>query len=421
MTTLITPSAVIHADGSTERREARPTQLGWASRKVLKSLESLQGGIVDIRLPDGTCHRIGMNATDELQTEVVVHDLQFFRDLAIGGTLGAAEAYMAGRWSCNDLTTLMRLLCRNLDNLVDLDRGVARLAMALARGTHWLARNTIGRSKQNIAAHYDLGNEFFSLFLDPTLTYSSALFTRPDMSLEEASIAKLDRVSRKLELQESDHLVEIGSGWGSFAMHAAREYGCRVTTTTISQRQFELARSRIAAAGLDDRISIVMSDYRTLNGKFDKLASIEMIEAVGHEFLPDYFAACDRLLKPGGRMVIQAITMPEQRYERYRRSVDFIQKHVFPGAHLPSVGAMQHAVSQRTRLELIDALQFPESYARTLHQWRAAYLGRLDEVRQLGFDDRFILMWEYYLCYCEGAFLERAVGVGQYVWEKSHY
>ncbi len=421
MTSSLTQPAVDQPAVSPTRRERRSSQLDWVSSKVFSSLRSLKHGTIDIRLPGNECHRVGTPADDDLQVEVTVHDLRFFRELAMGGTLGAAEAYIAGRWSCDDLTTLMRILCRNLDNLVGMDRGVARLAMAAARGSHWLARNTIGRSQQNIAAHYDLGNEFFSLFLDPTLTYSSALFARPDMSLEEASIAKLDRVCRKLELEASDHLVEIGTGWGSFAMHAAREYGCRVTTTTISRRQFELAQSRVDAAGLGDRINIVMEDYRTLAGQFDKLASIEMIEAVGHEFLPAYFAACDRLLKPGGRMAIQAITMPEQRYDRYRRSVDFIQKYVFPGAHLPSVGAMQHAVSQGTKLEMIDALQFPDSYARTLHEWRAVFVDRLDEVRQLGFDGRFIRMWEYYLCYCEGAFLERAVGVGQYVWEKTRH
>ncbi len=420
MTTLTQP-AVDQPVVSATRRAIRPSRLDWVSGKVFGSLQSLKHGTIAIRLPDGECHRVGTHSDDVLHAEVTVNDLRFFRELALGGTLGAADAYIAGRWSCDDLTTLMRILCRNLDNLVGMDRGVAKLAMALARGSHWLARNTMGRSKKNIAAHYDLGNEFFSLFLDPTLTYSSALFTRPDMSLEEASIAKLDRVCRKLELKASDHLVEIGTGWGSFAMHAAGEYGCRVTTTTISRRQFELAQSRVAAAGLDDRINIVMSDYRMLSGQFDKLASIEMIEAVGHEFLPTYFSACDRLLKPGGRMAIQAITMPEQRYERYCRSVDFIQKYVFPGAHLPSVGAMQHAVSGGTKLELIDALQFHDSYARTLHEWRATFLDRLDEVRQLGFDERFIRMWQYYLCYCEGAFIERAVGVGQYVWEKTRH
>ena len=239
--------------------------------------------------------------------------------------------------------------------------------------------------------------------------------------VESASIAKLDRICQSLDLQPTDHLVEIGTGWGGMALHAAKNYGCRVTTTTISKEQHALATQRIREAGLEDRVTLLMTDYRDLVGQYDKLVSVEMIEAVGDEFLPTYFAACDRLLKPGGKMLIQAITMPDQRYATYLKSVDFIQKYIFPGGCLPSVGVMQAAVAQGTGLRLTGLFEFAESYAITLRNWRERFLQRIDEVRALGFDDRFIRMWEYYLCYCEGAFRERAVGVAQLVWEKVKY
>lgn len=395
---------------------ARP---GWLARRVLSALEPLQQGELKLTLPDGTVTRVGTPAEDGLSAAAVIHDPRFFREVACGGSLGAAEAYLQGLWSCDDLTTLLRLFCRNLDRLDRMDRGPARLLTWVAALTHKLARNTRLGSRRNIAAHYDLSNEFFQLFLDPTLFYSSALFTDRNQSLEQASVAKADRICRLLNLQADDHILEIGTGWGGFTLHAVHQYGCRVTTTTISKRQFELARQRFRAAGIEERVTLLADDYRDLRGCFDHVVSIEMIEAVGHEFLPAYFQACDRLLKPGGRLAIQAIVMPEQRYDAYLRGVDFIQRYVFPGGHVPSIAAMQAAVGRGTGLRLIDASQFPDSYARTLGLWRAAFFDRLDDVRRLGFDDRFIRLWEFYLCYCEAAFRERAVGVGQFVWEQT--
>lgn len=393
---------------------------GLARRGVLKLLTRLQFGTLDITLPDGTRTVFGEQAEDGLHVAATIHDDRFFREVASGGSLGAAEAYLQGLWSTEDLTGLMRLMCRNLSRLESLETGLARVSGWVARAGHWLSRNTFAGSRRNISAHYDLSNEFFQLFLDPTLMYSSGLFEQSDMTMQQASVAKLDRICRKLDLRATDHVIEIGTGWGGWALHAARNYGCRITTTTISRKQYELAQQRIDAAGLSERVTILFEDYRNLEGEYDKLVSIEMIEAVGNAFLPAYFRKCDELLRPGGKMLVQGITMPDYRYAAYCRSVDFIQKYIFPGGHLPSVGAMQEA-TQQTKLLLVDALQFPDSYARTLQCWRREFMGRLDEVRALGFDDRFIRMWDYYLCYCEAAFLERSVSVGQFVWEKPRY
>ena len=420
--TAISPGRLSH--GQRHVADSTGVSTNWLARRVMDALGDLRDGVIDLTLPNGTQHRLGATATDGLTARVEVHDRSFFREVAFGGSLGASEAYLQSLWDCDDLTTLLRIFCRNLDRMNGIERGLARWGRWLAAAAHRLAHNSRQGSRRNIAAHYDLSNDFFQLFLDPTMLYSSALFTDETTTLQQASLDKVDRICRKLDLQPGDRVVEIGTGWGAFALHAAREYGCRVTSTTISQQQFEYARERFRAAGLEDRITLLCEDYRDLRhlyGQFDKLASIEMIEAVGHRYLPTYFQACNHLLKPGGRMAIQAILMPEQRYEAYRRSADFIQKYVFPGGHLPSIAAMQQAVAQGTRLQLTDSLQFPDSYARTLREWRIRFFDRLDDVRRLGFDERFIRLWEFYLCYCEAAFLERAVGVGQFVWEKSRY
>jgi cyclopropane-fatty-acyl-phospholipid synthase len=241
------------------------------------------------------------------------------------------------------------------------------------------------------------------------------------MTLEQASVQKLERICRKLELRPQEHVLEIGTGWGGCALHMARNYGCRVTTTTISEQQYLLAKERVAAAGLSDRITVLLADYRSLTGQYDKIVSIEMLEAVGEKFLPTYFRACHRLLNPGGRLLVQVITMPDHRYDVYRSSVDFIQKYIFPGGHLPSIGAMQQAIGGTANLQLIDAFQFPESYAQTLWHWRQKFWERIAQVRELGFDERFIRMWDYYFAYCEAAFRERAVSVGQFLWERPRY
>lgn len=362
--------------------------------------------------------RFGNLETTELMGHVRVLSPKFFRRMVTGGALGAAESYLQGEWISDDLTDLFRVLLQNEQVLQHFRPSLLRLSGFVDRIRHFRNRNSKDGSRRNIHEHYDLGNSFFKLFLDPTMMYSSALFPSEQSSLEEASIEKVDRVCRTLQLQPHHHVVEIGTGWGTFAIHAARHYGCRVTTTTISEEQFRMATERIAVEGLSDRITVLKKDYRDLEGKFDRLVSIEMIEAVGKEYLAGYFATCDRLLKDDGSMLIQAITMPEQRYARYKNSVDFIQRYIFPGGFLPSVSEMQSCVAKNTSLRMLELFDFGHHYARTLRLWNERFHERLDDVKTQGFSDRFIRMWRYYLCYCEAAFLERAIGVVQVMWAK---
>jgi cyclopropane-fatty-acyl-phospholipid synthase len=344
------------------------------------------------------------------QVELSVHHPSFYADLAFGGSIGAGEAYMAGAWSCSDLTGLIRLMVLNQDVLDRMEGGLAALAAPLRKGLHWLNRNSRSGSRRNIGAHYDLGNDFFRLMLDDTMMYSCGIFEAPRSTLREASIAKLDAICRKLDLKPDDHVLEIGTGWGGFAIHAARHYGCRVTTTTISRNQYELARERIAAAGLDDRITLLLEDYRDLTGRYDKLVSIEMIEAVGHQYFDTYFAQCGRLLKPDGQMLLQAITIADQRYESAKRSVDFIQRYIFPGCTIPSVTAMLDSITRSSDLKLIHLEDIGPHYATTLARWRDNFFAHIEQVRAMGYPESFIRMWEFYLCYCEGGFAERALG-----------
>ncbi len=308
---------------------------------------------------------------------------------------------------------MLRFFCRNLAQTNRAEGLLSKLGGWAARWGHRLARNTRLGSRRNIRAHYDLGNDLFETFLDDTMMYSSGLFPEPNASLREASIEKLDRLCRGLRLVPSDHVIEIGTGWGGFALHAASQYGCRVTTTTISQRQYDYARQRVREAGLEHRVTVLQQDYRELRGRFDKLVSIEMIEAVGHEYLDAYFRKCGELLKPDGLLAIQAITMPPQRYRRYLRSVDFIQKYIFPGGCLPTINGMADALSRTTDMRLVEVADFAEHYAETLKLWKARFFDRLDDVRELGYDESFVRLWDYYLSYCEAGFRERLVGLVQ--------
>jgi cyclopropane-fatty-acyl-phospholipid synthase len=346
-----------------------------------------------------------------------VHDARFHPSIAFGGAVGAGEAYAAGWWSSDDLTGVIRLMLRNREALDGLETGAASLAGGIRRILHALDASSRRGARRNIRAHYDLGNDFFSLFLDDTLTYSCALFERPDATLAEASVAKCDRIARLLELQPSDHLIEIGTGWGGFAMHAAARYGCRVTTTTISPAQLSLARRRVQDAGLGDRVTVLGQDYRDLRGTYDKLASIEMIEAIGHEQYVPFYRQCARLLGPKGRAVIQAITIAEDRYEAARREVDFIKRYIFPGSCIPSRAALA-AAAAHTDLALVRADEMGPHYAETLRRWRANLLANRERIKALGYDDRFLRLWEFYLCYCEGGFLERAIGTAQLVYAR---
>lgn len=347
-----------------------------------------------------------------------IHDPGFYRALATHGSVGAGQAYMDGLWQCSDLVALIQLLVRNRDLLDGMETGSARLGGLAMKALHALRRNTREGSRRNIAAHYDLGNEFFGLFLSPDLMYSSACWEGAEDTLEAASTRKLDLICRKLGLGPDDHVLEIGTGWGGFALHAARHYGCRVTTTTISREQHDLAAQRIAEAGLGGRITLLQSDYRDLSGQYDKLVSIEMIEAVGADFQDSYFGQIGRLLKPDGLALVQAITIEDHRYDQALKSVDFIKRHVFPGCFIPSVNAMLASKTRSSDLALIALEDFGLSYARTLQAWRERFLAQLPAVRAQGFDERFIRLWEFYLAYCEGGFRERSIGVSHLVLAK---
>ncbi len=342
---------------------------------------------------------------------LTIRDMAFYRLVATQGSVGAGEAYGDGMWTCDDLVALVRLLVRNRDTLDGMESGLARVAGWLLRRWHAGNRTTPEGSRRNIAAHYDLGNDFFSLFLSPDLMYSSALWAGADDTLEEASRRKLDTICRKLELGPRDRVVEIGSGWGGFAIHAARHYGCHVTTATISREQHALALARVRAAGLDDRVSVVLQDYRDLQGRYDKLVSIEMIEAIGAQYLETYFAKVADLLAPHGRALIQAITIEDHRYQQALGEVDFIKRHIFPGSFIPSIEAMLRAKTRASDLALVHLEDFGLSYARTLQAWRQRFLAHLPEVRRQDFDTRFCRLWEFYLAYCEGGFRERSIGV----------
>ncbi|MFT4767001.1 MAG: cyclopropane-fatty-acyl-phospholipid synthase, partial [Glaciecola sp.] len=337
------------------------------------------------------------------------------------GTVAAGEAYIDGDWSTPDLTEVTRLFSANMQAMESVEskqHWYTKLALKIA---HTMNRNTHEGSKRNISAHYDLGNDFFRLFLDPTMMYSAAVFDRRENTLEKAAVGKLDELCRQLDLKPDDHLLEIGTGWGGMAIHAATHYGCHVTTTTISQEQFDYAKARVTELGLEDRITLLCEDYRALTGQYDKLVSVEMIEAVGHDFYSSYFQCCSKLLKNDGKMVIQAITITDDRYEQARRSVDYIKRYIFPGGCLPSLEIIAKHIAKDSDLQMVHLRDITADYALTLAHWRQRFMARLEEVREMGFDDRFIRMWEFYLCYCEGGFRERIIGTAQIAFAKPGY
>ena len=351
------------------------------------------------------------DAAADLQIHMEILDPAFYRAVATNGSVGAGEAYMDCLWHCDNLVGLVQLLVRNRDMLDGMESGLARLGGMAMRGWHTLRRNTRDGSRRNIAAHYDLGNDFFGLFLSPDLMYSSAIWTDESDTLEIASTRKLERICRKLDLQPTDRVVEIGTGWGGFALYAAQHYGCHVTTTTISREQHALASERITAAGLSDRVSLLLKDYRDLEGQYDKLVSIEMVEAIGAPYLDVYFEKLGNLLKPDGLALLQAITIEDHRYAQALSSVDFIKRHVFPGSFIPSISALLASKTRSSDLALTQLEDFGHSYALTLKAWRERFMAHLPQVRAQGFEGRFIRMWEFYLAYCEGGFRERSIGV----------
>ncbi|MGE8294536.1 MAG: class I SAM-dependent methyltransferase [Pseudomonas sp.] len=384
---------------------------GLLRRAVLRKLEKLRHGLLLIQEGGDTLH-FG-TPLSELRAEIRVNDPAIWGLVAGNGSIGAGEAYIHGYWSTPDLTAVIRIFVANLEVLDAMEGGLARLGRPLVQGLNWLNRNTRQGSRRNIAAHYDLGNDLFEQFLDSTMMYSAAMFRNEDDSLEQAQLNKLERICQKLALQPSDHLLEIGTGWGSMALYAASHYGCRVTTTTLSREQHAYTERRIREMGLQDRVTLLLEDYRDLDGQYDKLVSIEMIEAVGHRYLPTYFEQCARLLKPDGLMLLQAITIRDQRHEQARSSVDFIQRYIFPGGALPSVQKMLDVVTRHTDLNLHHMEDFGLHYARTLRLWHENLRQARQRLEQLGYDDYFYRLWEFYLCYCEGGFLERTIGTAQ--------
>lgn len=423
-----TPTSVVPSVVSLPAR-ARST---WSERLFLRALGRMRRGRLHLELPGGQVLEFGdpavaiaapgamAGATGAI---IRVRDPRFFQRCVSFGDIGFAESYLAGEWDTDDLTAVFHWFLVNVDAAPTLSGSLRRwsglnLLGALNRMWHLLRPNSVSLSRRNIREHYDLSNAFFATFLDPGMTYSSAWWPQPNLTLEQAQAAKYDRLCRQLRLRPEDHVLEIGCGWGGFALHAARHFGCRVTGITISREQFAYAQARIAAAGMADRIEIRLQDYRHLEGQFTKIASIEMLEAVGHRYLPDFARACSRLLAPTGLLGLQFIVCPDSRYEQLRRGVDFIQRHIFPGSLLLSLNRLGSLLSSAGQLWLHDLHDLGTSYARTLHAWHERFQQRLDEVRALGFDEPFIRKWSYYLCYCEAAFASRNISVVQAIYTR---
>jgi cyclopropane-fatty-acyl-phospholipid synthase len=380
------------------------------ARKIfLGTLKGLPEGYVELVEGPNTYH-LG-NPASEVKAVIAVHNERFYRRAVLSGTTGIGEAYMDGDWSTPDLVGLLRLGVRNVEHFEISSSSFSSVRRFLNRLQHRKRDNTLAGSRRNIAAHYDLGNSFYRLFLDENLAYSCAYFNSQEDSLDRAQINKFDVICRKLQLSPREHLLEIGTGWGGFAAYAASAYGCRITTTTISQAQHEYARERFAQMGEAGRgIELLNEDYRQLRGQYDRIVSIEMFEAVGFEHYDDFFGACDRLLRPGGAMLLQIITMNERRFSSYHRSSDWIQKYIFPGAELASLSEVLRSLGRVTQIGLQHLEDIGLHYAATLREWRRRFLNRLCEVRELGYSDRFQRMWEFYLAYCEAGFRERYIG-----------
>jgi len=412
MNSIISNTSIVPNDVITATQSS--SWLARLGRKLLfAQLQNLQRGELVFIDELGT-HRFGSrSAACPLTATVQVINSQLYADAAFGGSVGAGEAYIRGLWRCDDLVSLVRLFVINRDVLNGLDSRWSFVTQPFLKLFHFWNRNSKAGSARNIAAHYDIGNELYELMLDETMAYSCGIFAGETTSLQEASIAKFDAACRKLDLKPTDHLLEIGTGWGGLAIHAAQRYGCRVTTTTISRQQYELAKRKVDAAGLSERVTLLLDDYRDLTGSYDKLVSIEMIEAVGAQYLDTYLQKCASLLKPQGAMLLQAITIQDQLYAPALKSVDFIQRFIFPGSFIPSVTAISDAITRSTDFKIFNLEDIGPHYATTLRHWRERFFAALPTVRQLGYSDSFIRLWEYYLCYCEGGFTERQLGTVQ--------
>tara|TARA_Y100001934_G_C12307871_1_gene753384 strand:+ start:317 stop:1576 length:1260 start_codon:yes stop_codon:yes gene_type:complete len=384
---------------------------------LLKKFQSLKTG--NILVYDGKEEfSFGDNGSDE-KVVVNIHSQEFYIMVGSGGALGLAEAYMAEYWSSDNVVKLFQIILRNRHILLSLEKGFAKLIKPINKMIHRSRQNTLQGSKKNIVAHYDLSNNFYKLWLDSTMTYSCAYFKDESVTLEEASIEKLDRICKKLNLSEADSVLEIGTGWGSFSIHAAKHYGCTVTTTTISDAQYEYALSRIKEEGLQSKITLINKDYRELDGEYDKIVSIEMIEAVGYEYISSFFSKLSSLLKSNGFIALQGITYNDQNFDIYKDSVDFIKKYIFPGSCLISISQITKVIKKDTDLAMIDMEDITKHYAITLNRWRKNFIDVLPMIKEMGYSQAFINMWEFYFLYCEAGFLERNIGDVQLIFAKS--
>ncbi len=389
---------------------------------VIKFLSQMDKGHLYLTLPDGGQIKIG-TGEGHIAAHININDAEFYKQVILFGDIGFGEAYVDGLWDTDNITNVIKWVLLNIDNAPGVSGSKTQtLALNLLKFFNKIAQykkaNSIEGSRKNISAHYDLNNDFFASFLDPTMTYSGAYFYKDGLSLEEAQLAKYERLCRQLHLKPTDHVLEIGSGWGGNAIYMAKNYGCKVTSLTISAEQHKLANERVEAEGLGDKVSILMQDYRLMDGQFDKIVSVEMLEAVGHNYLDLYFKKCHDLLKKNGILAIQVITSPDSRYDSLRKGVDWIQKHIFPGSLLPSVAAINGAVNRTGDLTMVDLKDIGLHYATTLKLWFDQFNANLATVRSLGFDDTFIRKWNYYLCYCEAAFAMRNINVMQLVYSR---
>jgi cyclopropane-fatty-acyl-phospholipid synthase len=389
---------------------------------VLKTLSRMDKGTLYLTLPDGEQLMMG-TGEGNISAQIAIHSEEFYKRIILYGDIGFGEAYVDGLWDTENITNVIRWALLNIENAPGVSGSkVQTLSLNLMKWFnklyHFKRANTVEGSRKNISEHYDLNNDFFASFLDPTMTYSAAYFYKDGLSLQEAQIAKYDRLCRQLNLKPTDHVLEIGSGWGGNAIYMAQKYGCKVTSLTISEEQHKMAVERVEAAGLSDRVSILIKDYRQMSGTFDKIVSVEMLEAVGFNYMDVYFKKCHDLLKKNGILAIQVITSPDSRYKALRKGVDWIQKHIFPGSLLPSVGAINESINRTGDMTMVDLKDIGLDYATTLKLWHQAFNANLSTVKSLGFDDKFIRKWNYYLCYCEAAFEMRNINVMHLVYTR---
>ena len=383
---------------------------------VLKKFNNMKHGYIHIKDTQKE-YKIGNDKSD-LRVNLEITSDEFYVLIGSGGLMGASEAYALGLWKVDDLVKLIQIMVRNKDLMDNIDSGLSSIIKPINKWIHYRRQNTLIGSKKNIVAHYDLSNEFYSLWLDRTMTYSCGIFKNNTTTMEEASIEKLDRICKKLNLSKDDSVLEIGTGWGSFAIHAAKNYGCKITTTTISDAQYNFAKNRIEEEGLQDKITLLNKDYRLLEGQYDKIASIEMIEAVGHKNVKTYFKKVSSLLRDNGLFAMQGITYNDQNFDVYKNSVDFINKYIFPGSCLISVSQVSEIIKKNTSMLFVDLEDITSHYATTLRIWRENFFKQLPKIKELGFSDSFINLWEFYFVYCEAGFIEKNIGDYQFVFSK---